>query len=143
MAANVETMFSVREKPWHGLGTIVAEAPTSADALKLAGLDWNVVQEPIFTDFNEPVEATKQMSVTATGKCLEWCLTAIKWCRIRMLSVSRMNCLERVSGMRLPGHYRRVKRYGCSQDFRGNTSLQGNASARIWYSPIHMTVPVL
>ena len=56
MAANVETMFSVREKPWHGLGTIVAEAPSSADALKLAGLDWNVMQEPIFTDFNEPVE---------------------------------------------------------------------------------------
>ena len=56
MAANVETMFSVREKPWHGLGTIVAEAPTSADALKLAGLDWNVVQEPIFTDLNEPIE---------------------------------------------------------------------------------------
>ena len=56
MAANVETMFSVREKPWHGLGAIVAEALSSADALKLAGLDWNVVQEPIFTDFNEPVE---------------------------------------------------------------------------------------
>ena len=56
MAANVETMFSVREKPWHGLGTIVAEAPTSADALRLAGLDWKVVQEPIFTDLNEPVE---------------------------------------------------------------------------------------
>ena len=56
MAANVETMFSVREKPWHGLGTIVAEAPSSADALRLAGLDWNVVQEPIYTDFNEPVE---------------------------------------------------------------------------------------
>ena len=59
MAANVESMFSVREKPWHGLGTIVAEAPSSADALKLAGLDWNVVQEPIFTDFNEPVEGYK------------------------------------------------------------------------------------
>ena len=56
MAANVESMFSVREKPWHGLGTIVMEAPTSADALQLAGLDWNVVQEPIYTDFNEPVE---------------------------------------------------------------------------------------
>ena len=39
MAANIETMFSVREKPWHGLGTIVMEAPTSADALRLAGLD--------------------------------------------------------------------------------------------------------
>lgn len=47
MSANVETMFSVREKPWHGLGTIVQEAPTSKEALTLAGLDWQVRQEPI------------------------------------------------------------------------------------------------
>lgn len=59
MAANVETMFSVREKPWHGLGRIVMEAPTSKDALRLAGLDWNVVQEPIYTEFNEAVEGYK------------------------------------------------------------------------------------
>ncbi len=39
MPANVESMFSVREKPWHGLGTIVAEAPDSSAALELAGLD--------------------------------------------------------------------------------------------------------
>ena len=32
MSANVETMFYVREKPWHGLGTMVTEAPASADA---------------------------------------------------------------------------------------------------------------
>lgn len=56
MAANVETMFSVREKPWHGLGIIVKEAPTSADAIRLAGLDWSVVQEPIYTNFNRVVE---------------------------------------------------------------------------------------
>lgn len=56
MAANVETMFSVREKPWHGLGTIVMEAPTSADALRLAGLDWQVLQEPIYTEFGELIE---------------------------------------------------------------------------------------
>ena len=31
MSANVETMFYVREKPWHGLGTRVEETPTSAD----------------------------------------------------------------------------------------------------------------
>ena len=49
MAANVETMFSVREKPWHGLGTIVAEAPSSREALRLAGLDWEVEQQAIFT----------------------------------------------------------------------------------------------
>ena len=49
MAANVETMFYTREKPWHGLGTMVQEAPTSADALALAGLDWRVKQKPIQT----------------------------------------------------------------------------------------------
>lgn len=50
MAANVETMFSVREKPWHGMGTIISEAPTSADAIRLAGLDWEVEGKPVFTD---------------------------------------------------------------------------------------------
>lgn len=49
MAANVETMFSTREKPWHGLGTIVAEAPDSREALIVAGLDWKVIQKKIYT----------------------------------------------------------------------------------------------
>ena len=59
MAAKVENMFSVREKPWHGLGTIVMKAPTSADALRLAGLDWLVVQEPVYTGYNEMVKGYK------------------------------------------------------------------------------------
>lgn len=59
MAANVETMFYIREKPWHGLGTKVREAPTSADALKLAGLDWQVRQEPIYTANGGKVEGYK------------------------------------------------------------------------------------
>ena len=50
MPANVETMFYVREKPWHGLGTEVQEAPTSADALIYAGLDWEVVQKNVYTE---------------------------------------------------------------------------------------------
>ena len=50
MPANVETMFYVREKPWHGLGTLVAEAPTSAAALIYAGLDWSVEQRDVYTD---------------------------------------------------------------------------------------------
>ena len=49
MAAEVESMFYTREKPWHGLGTMVQEAPASAEALILAGLDWNVIQKPIQT----------------------------------------------------------------------------------------------
>ena len=48
MPANIETMFYVREKPWHGLGTEVQKAPTSADALLYAGLDWLVVQEDVY-----------------------------------------------------------------------------------------------
>ena len=56
MSANVETMFYVREKPWHGLGVCVSEALGSKDALKAAGLDWNVVQEPIYTGYSEKIE---------------------------------------------------------------------------------------
>lgn len=56
MAANVETMFYVREKPWHGLGVEVQEALNSADALKLV-----------------------------------LSLTAIRSCRIRMLSALPMS----------------------------------------------------
>ena len=49
MSANVETMFYTREKPWHGLGTRVEEAPDSREALRLAGLGWRVVQKSIQT----------------------------------------------------------------------------------------------
>ncbi len=59
MAVLVETMYSTREKPWHGLGTVVKEAPTSEEALRLAGLDWNVVQEPIYTPFREKIDGFK------------------------------------------------------------------------------------
>ena len=44
MSAEVETMFYTREKPWHGLGTRVEDAPGSREALELAGLDWQVIQ---------------------------------------------------------------------------------------------------
>ena len=59
MAANVESMFYVRETPWHGLGTKVLEAPASKDALQLAGLDWRVLQEPIYTAMEELVYGYK------------------------------------------------------------------------------------
>ena len=59
MSANVESMFYVRETPWHGLGTKVMEAPDSEGALIAAGLNWNVVQEPIFTGENEPIRGYK------------------------------------------------------------------------------------
>lgn len=50
MPANVESMFYVREKPWHGLGVAVKKAPTSSDALVYAGLDWLVEQKDVYTE---------------------------------------------------------------------------------------------
>ena len=44
MAADVETMFYTREKPWHGLGVKVADAVSSADALAASGLDFTVAE---------------------------------------------------------------------------------------------------
>lgn len=59
MSANVETIFYVRENPWHGLGTKVNEAPSSREALITAGLNWNVLQEPIYTETEELIEGYK------------------------------------------------------------------------------------
>lgn len=50
MPAMVETMFYVRETPWHGLGVRIEEAPNSREALIVAGLDWEVEQHPIYVN---------------------------------------------------------------------------------------------
>lgn len=59
MAANVESMFYVRETPWHGLGKRVNEALNSKEALIEAGLNWSVTQEPIYTETKELIEGYK------------------------------------------------------------------------------------
>ena len=43
------SFFSVNEKAWHGLGTIVKDYPTSKEALQFAGLDYTVDKRPLFT----------------------------------------------------------------------------------------------
>lgn len=55
MAHRVETMFSVKETPWHGLGNVINDAPTVGEGIKAAGLDWQVGLEPLFTNDGEKV----------------------------------------------------------------------------------------
>lgn len=49
MSHLLDSMFSVREMPWHGLGTILDEYPANWDeARKIAGLDWEPIEAPTF-----------------------------------------------------------------------------------------------
>lgn len=52
------SFFSVKEKAWHSLGQVVDQYPTSAEALRFAGLDYEVVKEDLYTtSFNEAGQA--------------------------------------------------------------------------------------
>lgn len=53
MSAGLEQydwMVSAKERPWHGIGTVVEEAPTSKDAIKIARMDWKVEQVPVMAN---------------------------------------------------------------------------------------------
>jgi len=43
------SFFSVKEKAWHGLGQIITDYPTSAEAIKHAGLNYTVEKRKLFT----------------------------------------------------------------------------------------------
>lgn len=70
MASCVETMFSVREMPWHKQGIIIEDAPTSADAIRLAGLDWTVEPVPVYTENGILIPHYKANRRSSDGKIL-------------------------------------------------------------------------
>lgn len=57
MAHAVETMFYVRQVPWHGLGNRLESAPTIGEAIVASGLDWNVDLCDLFTATGKSVPA--------------------------------------------------------------------------------------
>lgn len=71
MAANFETGFSSSNiVPWHGLGRVIKEAPTSEDAIKLAELDWDVIPKPIFDEFGRELRGYKVNQRSSDNKNL-------------------------------------------------------------------------
>lgn len=57
MAANIDTMVYVGEKPWHGLGRNLTENPptNSEEIIEAAGITWTVGAEPMMTKLHERV----------------------------------------------------------------------------------------
>lgn len=50
MSHEVETMAYHGAVPWHGLGTDVDHLMTANEALRYAGLDWRIVQKPLYIE---------------------------------------------------------------------------------------------
>src|SRR5262245_12202528 len=57
MAHLIESMFSVRQTPWHGLGQVLQNPPSIEEGLKAAGLDWTVGRERLFTQAGQQCPA--------------------------------------------------------------------------------------
>lgn len=70
MSHEVESMFYTRERPWHELGERVDEALCSVDAMKLAGLNWSVIQKPIFTEEGVEIQDFKANTRSKDDKVL-------------------------------------------------------------------------
>lgn len=80
MPANVDSMFAVRQPPWHGEGVVIEDYPGSWDAARtLAGLDWEPSDEPAYrlvgmgadgTPAYEPVTGHKLITRSDTGAVL-------------------------------------------------------------------------
>lgn len=63
-------MFYAGELPWHGLGEGVADAQTSEEAIKLAGLDWEVEVGPLYGPNMQPIDDMRAIVRTLDGKVL-------------------------------------------------------------------------
>lgn len=66
MAHEVESMFSVKQVPWHGLGKIIENSPTIQDGIELAGLNWEAELHPLFC--SDGAEVTHRAVRRSTDK---------------------------------------------------------------------------
>ena len=61
-----DAFFSVKEKAWHGLGQIVEDYPTAAEAIEYAGLNFEVVKEKLFINNPDLQEVADFYATTRT-----------------------------------------------------------------------------
>ena len=52
-------VFDTRSAPWSGLGTNISNASNSAIALRESGLDWTVLQSPVYTETGDLIPGFK------------------------------------------------------------------------------------
>jgi phage/plasmid-like protein (TIGR03299 family) len=80
MPADVESMFSVRQMPWHREGIVTSDYPGSWEkARQLAGLNWDPITEPVYAlagvadDGNpryEPIDGWQRITRSDNGATL-------------------------------------------------------------------------
>ena len=71
MPANVESMFSVRQMPWHQEGIVLGDYPgTWAEARVLAGLDWDPVTTDVYVVTGESTEGRPLLEALGGWKAI-------------------------------------------------------------------------
>ncbi|MFD2939162.1 DUF932 domain-containing protein [Flavobacterium notoginsengisoli] len=60
------SFFSVKQNAWHGLGQIVQQYPTSQEAIRHAGLDYDVAKSELYTKGSGIIQSADGIEVCST-----------------------------------------------------------------------------
>lgn len=68
MPAEIDNMISVLETPWHGLGSVLSAPPTTKEAIIMAGLNWTVRTEQLYTELPKADVPDEKEMVEVIGR---------------------------------------------------------------------------
>lgn len=57
------SFFSVKEKAWHGLGEIIQDYPTCEEAIRYAGLNYEIAKSPLYTKGSGIIETAEGIEI--------------------------------------------------------------------------------